>query len=173
MRPENQNKNSKDKQGGKAAVKSAHPPLLSRDFRASKPLVANRHWVRGDPFATAFYNALSVVFPAGETFMIPSIKPWQKKSPPALARQIRAFAEQEAGHSREHDVMNDSLTDAGYDIAPLEKVIQQFVHRFKNSSDLTRLCTTMCIEHITAIVAAELMEKDHHLAGSAPELCEL
>jgi hypothetical protein len=143
-----------------------------RSFRTA-PLSPRRHWVRSDPFATALFNALSVVFPAGESFMIRSIKSWQKKTPPALATDIMNFVEQEAGHSREHGVMNQSLIDAGYDISPLEQVIDNFVAFFKNSSDLTQLGATMCIEHLTAIVAAELIENDHHLAGSDDWLREL
>jgi uncharacterized protein len=149
------------------------PPLQTRDFHILKQEVPNRHWVRGEAFATALFNALSVVFPAGEAFMIRSIKPWQKKVPPALARDIQNFVEQEAGHSREHNVMNQSLIDAGYDITPLERVINNFVGRFKRSSDLTRLGATMCIEHLTAIIAAELLENEYHLAGSNEELREL
>jgi uncharacterized protein len=148
-------------------------PLQMRDFHTSKPQQPNRHWVRGDPFATALFNALSVVFPAGEAFMIRSIKPWQKKMPSELAQDVQDFVTQEAGHSREHDVMNQSLIEAGYDISPLERVINSFVARFKNSSDLTRLGVTMCIEHLTAIVAAELIKNDAHLADSNEELREL
>ncbi|MFC4293136.1 metal-dependent hydrolase [Sphingorhabdus arenilitoris] len=147
--------------------------MQKRDFRTDTPPAPNRHWVRGDPFHSAFFNALSAVFPAGEAFMIRSIKPWQKRTPPTLAADIRNFVEQEAGHSREHDVMNDSIIAAGYDIEPLKQVIQKFIGRFKKRSALTRLGATMCIEHLTAIVAAEVMENDHHLEGSDLDLREL
>ena len=149
------------------------PPLRPRAFRTSKPAVPNRHWVRNDPFATALFNAFSAVFPHGETFMIRSIKPWQKDVPPKLAEEIRNFVKQEAAHSREHGEMNKSLTEAGYDVAPLEKPIRQFVAFFRNKSARTRLGATMCIEHFTAIIAAEILANDSHLAGSDPELCEL
>ncbi|NJM49480.1 MAG: metal-dependent hydrolase [Sphingomonadales bacterium] len=147
--------------------------MKARDFRTNQPETPRRHWVRGDPFASAFFNALSAVFPAGEAFMIRSIKPWHKNTPPQLSADIRQFVEQEAGHSREHDVMNDSLTAAGYDIEPLQQVIRNFVGCFENSSAQTRLCATMCIEHLTAIVAAEVMDKDHHLQDSDYGLREL
>jgi predicted metal-dependent hydrolase len=149
------------------------PEIRARKFRARGMALKQRHWVRGDPLATAFFNALSAVFPHGERFMIESLVPWQKKASGQLALDIAAFIEQEAGHSREHVVMNKALTDAGYDIAPLDKSIRSFVSFFSGASDVTKLGATMCIEHLTAIVSAELMVNPRHMQGSDPELHKL
>jgi uncharacterized protein len=149
------------------------PEIRARKFRARGLALKQRHWVRGEPVATAFFNALSAVFPHGERFMIESLRPWQQKAKGKLASEIAAFIEQEAGHSREHLVMNKALIDAGYDIAPLDKAIRDFVSFFANASDITKLGATMCIEHLTAIVAAELMTNPRHMQGSDPELHKL
>lgn len=149
------------------------PAIKSRGYRSLKMAVPERHWVRGDPFATAFFNALSAVFPHGEAFMIRSLAPFQDKVPPALGEDIRGFIEQEAGHSREHVAMNKGLTEAGYDVEPLDRAIRKFVGAFHGRSDLTKIGATMCIEHITAIVAAEVLKNAHHLANSNAELSEL
>jgi uncharacterized protein len=152
---------------------TAHPAIKSRGFRSVELLSPERHWVRKDPFATAFFNALSAVFPHGETFMIRSLSPYQNKVPTPLDQDIRGFIEQEAGHSREHLAMNKGLVEAGYDIEPLERAIRKFVAAFRNTSDLTKVAATMCIEHITAIVAAEVLKNEHHLDNSNAELKEL
>jgi uncharacterized protein len=149
------------------------PEIRARKFRARGLALKQRHWVRGEPVATAFFNALSAVFPHGERFMIESLRPWQKRATGKLASEIAAFIEQEAGHSREHLVMNKALIDAGYDIAPLDKAIRDFVSFFANASAITKLGATMCIEHLTAIVAAELMTNPRHMQGSDPELHKL
>ena len=135
--------------------------------------VENRHWLGGDPYATAFFNALSVVFPRGEAFMIESLRPWQNKVPAKLAEDVKCFIQQEAAHSREHAGMNRALIRAGYDIEPLDNAIRKFVEFFSSASDLSKLGVTMCIEHITAIVAAEMISDHRHLEGSDIEMRKL
>jgi uncharacterized protein len=155
------------------AIGAARPTIVSRGFKGVHEPLPDRHWVRGDPYATAFFNALSAVFPHGETFMIRCMIPWADRVPPSLGREVRAFIEQEAGHAREHVGMNKALIDAGYDVAPLDRTIRGFVKRFENASDIVKLTATMCIEHFTAIVAAEILRDKAHLAGTDGELREL
>lgn len=147
--------------------------MTARKMRARNLAVSQRHWIRGDAYATAFFNALSAVFPVGEAFMIESVRPWQKSLDGKLAAEARTFIEQEAAHSREHAGMNRALINAGYDITVLDKAIRQFVNFFADRSATTKVGATMCIEHITAIVAAELLKNDHHLEGAEAEMHRL
>lgn len=157
----------------KAASNTIRPDIVSRGYRGAPETISSRHWVRDDPYATAFFNALSAVFPHGETFMIRCMILWAERVPPSLRREVAAFIEQEAGHSREHVAMNRTLIEAGYDIEPLDRKIRGFVRLFENASDMVKLTATMCIEHFTAIVAAEILRDDRHLAGTDPDLSEL
>jgi uncharacterized protein len=147
--------------------------MIPRKMRVRGLNIAQRHWLRGDPYATAFFNALSAVFPVGETFMIESIRPWQKRLDGKLADDVKTFIEQEAAHTREHAGMNRALITAGYDIVPLDRTIRKFVNFFRKYSETTKLGATMCIEHLTAIVAAELLANEAHLDGSEPEMRKL
>lgn len=142
-------------------------------MRARNLAVKQRHWLRGDAYATAFFNALSAVFPVGEAYMIESVKPFLGKLDGKLAEEAKVFIEQEAAHGREHAGMNRALVTAGYDITPLDKAIRQFVGFFSSRGDVTKLGATMCIEHITAIVAAELLANDEHLDGAETEMHKL
>lgn len=151
----------------------ARPSIVSREFRAATDALTQRHWVRQDPYATAFFNALSAVFPHGETFMIRSLVPWVERVPATLRPEVEAFIEQEAGHSREHVAMNRALTSAGYDIEPLDRKIRAFVSFFGDASDTVKLTATMCIEHFTAIIAAELLKNRYHLDGVDDDMLEL
>lgn len=151
---------------GKHSGGNAASDITARDYRRDAATPMPRHWVRGDPFATAFFNCLSAVFPEGERFMIRSMAKYAGKLSPELNADIKKFIEQEAAHSREHDEMNMALENAGYDISDLERVIRQLVNFFANKSDLIKLTGTMCIEHLTAIIAAELLEKEEHLEGA-------
>lgn len=144
--------------------------LHVRQFRARQTKLNARHWVRGDMFATAFLNALSVVFPRGETFMIEAIHPWKNRVDGKLHNEIAAFIEQEAAHSREHIGFNKAIIDAGYDIEALDRAIRQFVSFFSGTGEITKLGATMCIEHLTAIVAAEILKNREHLEGTDLDL---
>ncbi|RDV05948.1 metal-dependent hydrolase [Sphingorhabdus pulchriflava] len=144
-----------------------------RQFRGKPAQQAARHWVRGDMFATAFLNALSVVFPRGEAFMIEALRPWKDRADGQLAQDIATFITQEAAHSREHVGFNKAIIDAGYDIEALDRAIKQFVSFFSGCGEVTKLGATMCIEHLTAIVAAEILKNREHLEGTDLELRKL
>jgi predicted metal-dependent hydrolase len=152
---------------------AAKPCIFPRGFRVAPGAVSQRHWVRQDPYATAFFNALSAVFPHGETFMIRSLMPWVERVPEPLKSEVEAFIVQEAAHSREHGAMNKGLSEAGYDIAPLDRKIRGFVAFFQDASDTVKLTATMCIEHFTAIIAAELLKNPLHLADVDDSMREL
>jgi predicted metal-dependent hydrolase len=144
-----------------------------RPFRGNNAKLTTRHWVRGDMFATAFLNALSVVFPRGETFMIEALHPWRNRTEGQLAKDVAAFIAQEAAHSREHIGFNRAIINAGYDIESLDRAIRQFVSFFSGCGEVTKLGATMCIEHLTAIVAAEMLKNRSHLEGTDLELRKL
>jgi len=69
-----------------------------------------RHWNGGDAFRTAFFNALSFSFPAGEQFFIDSMRRALSDAPAELqARfddEVRGFIGQEATHRRIHQRFN-------------------------------------------------------------------
>lgn len=147
----------------------ARSAITPRAYYRKGKVETPRHWVRGDPFATAFFNSLSVVFPEGERMMIHAMAKYAGKLTPDLNADLKKFIEQEASHSREHDDMNAALERAGYDISELERVIKSLVKFFDSKSDLMKLTATTCIEHITAIIAAEILEDDSYLEGADPE----
>jgi predicted metal-dependent hydrolase len=99
--------------------------------------------------------------------------PWVERVPDVLRGELQAFIEQEAGHSREHVAMNKALIGAGYDIEPLDRKIRAFVAFFEETSDVVKLTATMCIEHFTAIIAAELLGNRYHLDGVEDDMLEL
>jgi hypothetical protein len=148
-----------------AQDKRPTPPDLhirprNRNFASS--VIDRRRWVGGDPFASAFFNALSVTFPEGEKFFIESLKKFRKRAPPKLQREIRAFIQQEAVHSREHHCFNEHLKNCDFDISRLEHTITNVVNDIRARSEQEHLVATMCIEHITAIVAAEVIANPKH-----------
>ncbi|MEH6790422.1 metal-dependent hydrolase [Parasphingorhabdus sp.] len=152
--------------------KSATPDDLNirpRNRNFSSAVIDRRRWIGGDPFASAFFNALSVTFPAGELFFIESVKKFRKRVPPKLQQEIRAFIQQEAIHSREHHCFNEHLKDCDFDISRLERTIDDVVNGIRAQPEMAHLVATMCIEHITAILAAEVISNPSHFEEADSE----
>lgn len=149
-----------DRTHGSATPLDLH--IQSRNRHFASAMIERRRWVGGDPFASAFFNALSVTFPKGETFFIESLKKFIKRAPPKLQGEIRAFIQQEAVHSREHHCFNQHLEDCDLDISRLEKTIAEVIDGIRTMPEISQLVATMCIEHITAILAAEVIANPAH-----------
>ncbi len=155
--------NGPDQNGLARSATPADLNIHSRNRHFASAMIERRRWVGGDPFASAFFNALSVTFPKGETFFIQTLRKYRNQVPERLEREIRAFIQQEAVHSREHKEFNEHLESCDFDLSRLEENISTVIGRLSSMSDIQRLVATMCIEHITAIVAAEMIANPAHL----------
>jgi uncharacterized protein len=136
----------------------------------------SRDWHGGDPFRTAFFNALSLTFPKGEKFFIDSVRAFQRDITDAkLAQDIRGFIGQEAIHSREHQQMNDMLAhERGYDVDKIDARLDRDTQwAMDNLSALTRLAFTVATEHITAILGHQLLTNPAWLDGADPRMAQL
>ncbi|TQV78886.1 metal-dependent hydrolase [Exilibacterium tricleocarpae] len=128
-----------------------------------------RWWMGGDPVATAFFNALSCTFPAGEKFFIESVRNFRNDVSPALQEQIAAFIAQESVHSREHMAFNKRAIDAGYQIEAMENRTKRNLDFARTRSRHRQLAATCALEHFTAILAHQLLKGDSRDLEGAPE----
>ena len=152
-----------------ASVTPVDLSITPRDRRFARERKPAHWWHGGDPFATAFYNALSATFPKGEAFFVESVRRFRDGAPPKLAEEIKGFTTQEAIHSREHGMFNRAAVDAGYDLKPLEDRLQMRLDFIRSKPPIASLASTMALEHFTAIFAHELLGDPRHLAGADPE----
>jgi predicted metal-dependent hydrolase len=143
--------------------------ITPRDRRFVRDTKPGRWWHGGDPYATAFYNALSATFPKGEAFFVEAVRRHREGAPAKLAEEIKGFTTQEVIHSREHDAFNKAAVDAGYDLGPLEAKVQYRLDFIRSKPPIASLASTMALEHFTAIFAHELLADPRHLAGAEPE----
>jgi len=143
--------------------------ITSRDVAFGRKGGSPRHWLGGDPIATAFYNALSASFPQGERFFMDSVRNFKSKADPKLQQQIVAFTTQEALHTREHVFFNQQIAGAGYDLSKLDKVIKKRLDFGRKRPKLEQLGATIALEHFTAILAHEALKNPAHFAAAAPE----
>jgi uncharacterized protein len=142
--------------------------ITPRDRRFGRGDTQARWWLGGDPIATAFYNALSITFPKGEAFFIESVKAFRDGAPEKLEREIKAFVIQEVMHSREHVSFNKRVADAGYDIAGLERVVEETLALTKGRPQILNLAVTMALEHYTGIMAQQMLADERTFAGAEP-----
>ncbi|MET0308086.1 MAG: metal-dependent hydrolase [Sphingomonas sp.] len=143
--------------------------ITPRDRRFGRDTAQSRWWFGGDPVATAFHNALSITFPKGEAFFIESVKAFRDGAPPRLEAEIRAFTQQEVMHSREHVAFNKRVVDAGYDLGPLEHVVDEILAIVRARPPIVNLAATMALEHYTAILASLILRDERYFAGAEPE----
>ncbi|WP_439813590.1 metal-dependent hydrolase [Zavarzinia sp. CC-PAN008] len=130
----------------------------------------------GEPVETAFWNALSSLFPVGETFFVDSVKHFAPQiTDEKLRREIRSFIGQETVHSREHQTYNETLCRArGVDLAELEqKMHENNAWAAENVPPIGHLAITVAYEHFTAILADVILRDPRWTANMPPEMRRL
>ena len=147
--------------------------ITPRDRRFGRQAGQARWWMKGDPVATAFHNSLSITFPKGEAMFIDSVKAFREGTPPRLDAEIRAFTQQEVMHSREHVAFNKRVVDAGYDLAPLEQVVDEVLEIIRKRPPIVNLAATMALEHYTAIMANVILRDPGYFKGVDREQAEM
>ena len=162
--------------GTSAGDTPAGVAITARDpcFDLSGPLAGD--WHGGDPFRTAFFNALSITFPIGERFFIDSVRAFEPDVADARLRaQVLAFIGQEARHRREHQRYNETLCAArGYDLERLEGGQRERTRwAGENLSRFRWLTATVAYEHLTAVIADGILRDPRWLAGADPTMAAL
>ncbi|MDP3086445.1 MAG: metal-dependent hydrolase [Rubrivivax sp.] len=135
-----------------------------------------RHWNGGDAFRTAFFNALSFSFPAGEQLFIDSVKLGLQQLTPAqherFDNEVRGFIGQEATHRRIHALFNAELERQGL-INHWEPRILSRRRQLEGVDPRNWLAVTAATEHFTAILAEYLLTRPQALDGAEPRLRDL
>ena len=134
-----------------------------------------RHWHGGKKSVTAFWDGLSIFFPAGERFFVASVRAHQDSvRDPRLAEQVRMFCGQEGVHSREHARYNALLRRQGYPLEALEKRVEAVLGRVsKRTPPLAQLAVTCALEHFTALMGHVLLRDSRLVEGAHPVMAAL
>ncbi|MGH3851429.1 MAG: metal-dependent hydrolase, partial [Pseudonocardiaceae bacterium] len=135
-----------------------------------------RHFAAdGDLIASHVGGALSAVFPDGEDFFVRSVRRFRDQiTDPELKRQVAGFIGQEAMHGREHRVYNAWLSEHGYPAEKLERGVIKFLEVVcKTTSRGQRLGATIALEHLTAIMADNVLGEPQVLKTSDKNMAAL
>lgn len=150
--------------------------ILPRDRRFGLEERLQGDWHGGSRAKTAVFNALSLMFPVGERFFIDAVRSFlEEVQEPALRRQIVAFCRQEAAHGREHGEYNAVIcARAGCDVAVAERPIRRRIEDVRRRfPKLNWLASTVAYEHLTAVLAGEILTDPRWLAGADPQVADL
>ncbi len=161
---------------GLTADKGGFAPLGAinvRNHRFLRHSEIKRWWLGNNPVATAWHNALSATFPRGEAFFIDSLKLFREGASPELAIAIRNFIAQEAHHSREHLHFNRHIEASGFDLSAIDERLATFIAKTRVKSDLVNLIVTAVLEHMTTIIAREVLGASHIYADADPQVLAL
>jgi uncharacterized protein len=137
-----------------------------------------RHWFGGDAFRTAYYNALSMSFPAGEQLFIDSVKGALNMLPDApehaeLRRQCTDFAAQEATHRHVHAQFNAELTRQGLKNHVEPRIWARFNKYGHMAGPRHHLAMTAAYEHYTAVFAHITLSRPEMVASATPNMRKL
>lgn len=129
-------------------------------------------WFAGDAFKTAYFNALSMTFPVGETLFIDAVRAFRDQvKDPDLKQEIRGFIGQEALHTREHKAYNKAFCERGYDHDWMQNRME-FRKKLveKRLGHMGCLAFTVAAEHFTAILADEILKNPEWMQGIDPRM---
>jgi uncharacterized protein len=131
-----------------------------------------RHWHGGKKSVTAFFNTLSVFFPAGERFFVDAVKAHKHLvTNEKLKDDVARFCAQEGIHAREHDRYNAMLERHGYPAAALARRVDGVLDRARRVlPKRTQLAATCALEHFTALMAHFLLDDGRLLEGVHPAM---
>ena len=133
-------------------------------------------WHGGSAFKTAYFNALSTMFPIGEKFFIDSVRHFRNRiEDPRLLAEITAFQGQESVHRSEHQQYNETLCRLrGYDLDRIEKRLHNRLAWARSElSPIRQLAGTVAYEHLTAIMANDMLRHPDAMEGADSAVAEL
>ncbi len=157
-------------------MSTLRPTLIIRRLLVDLETPIPRLWNGGDAFRTAFFDALSFSFPAGEQVFIDSMKLGLAKLDPAqrenLEPEVRGFIGQEATHRRIHALYNAHLEQRGL-VNHWEGRIGRRLKRLEGVDPRGWLAVTAATEHFTTIFAEYLLQEEVPLHGAELRMQQL
>lgn len=141
---------------------------VRRDVHFNLPVERAKNWHGQGTQVTHFFNALSLLFPAGERFFMDSVRNYRDQiDDPVLKKQVLAFIGQEAMHSREHVEYNELLQANHLPARKLDQqnwVVTGWMKRVL--PHWMQLAHTVAVEHYTAMLAGLMLDDPSRLEGS-------
>ena len=125
---------------------------------------------------TRVFDALSLLLPAGERFVIATLEDWRSSAkapiPPSLLAEVDRFIREEQAHQRAHERYNASVLASAPRAAGAARNTVAAIDELANFSLPMRLALCAAFELLTAVVSRELVERPFLLGAAAGSLQE-
>lgn len=118
-------------------------------------------WNHGDAFRSRLFDAISLLLPCGEQFVITATADWlrtaqQSASMATLQRDVLRLIREEHAHSRAHRLYNERLAVH----APAQQLEQRVVSAMEQMAGWelsTRIAFSAAFEYLTALLSEEVL----------------
>lgn len=121
-----------------------------------------KFWFHDNVFKSSFFDAGSALVSDAERFVVDTVKlarPHLKDN--ELKSRADCLMHEETMHSEVHDAYNEMLRNEGYKFEAVLNFEKWLMGLFQKHCSLrTRLAMCVCIEHFTATMAKQLLERD-------------
>lgn len=121
----------------------------------------SRHFAE-NPMTSNLWNAISILTPHTEAFLIRAMKRVRKEvTDTALREQVDAFLRQEALHTRQHQALNSRLGELGYDVEAASAIAESAIDALDDGDRRSALELVIAGEYaIYALARVGLSEPD-------------
>ncbi len=134
------------------------------------------NWNGGSAYRSQSFNTVSLVLPAGEKWIIDTVRQVMDEMPPPLRQAwkglARDFIAQESIHRAVHRQYNEQLAIQGVPNWIEERSNGRTVWGQRRSK-LSQLASSVAYEHLTSTFAAAMLRRPQWLEGADPELARM
>jgi predicted metal-dependent hydrolase len=127
--------------------------------RVSASVPAPRAW-NGTLVRSRFFDALSLLLPTGEAFLIDTLESWRASFEPMpgdeLGSEIDRFIREEQAHQRAHRLYNAAVIEAAPLVQPIVERANGITAELARFSAPMKLALVVAFEHLTAVLAEEI-----------------
>jgi predicted metal-dependent hydrolase len=144
--------------GGRAVI------AANQSLQPAPPAVV--WWNDDHPVRTRLFDAISLMLPSAEQFLIDTMLDWQKlheKSDPKLQAEVRRLCTEEKTHQRAHSLYNSRMHQQGLPAKLLESRVKSFIGELYKLPLEKRILLSAAFEHLTAVFSLEVISNDHWL----------
>jgi len=138
-------------------------------YNKGKPI----EWQKSTSFGTAFMDALSMSFPAGEKFFIDSVEAGYKALPENKKQKFLAdvenFCREEENHSKAHIAYNNKIINKFNIVNHWKSRSLKRIEAMSKYNVRHHLASTAAVEHITTVMGCWLLLNKHILDTASPD----
>jgi predicted metal-dependent hydrolase len=127
-------------------------------------------WNDGHALRTRLLDALSLMLPSAEQFLIDTTTAWLASGAASAPghHPVARFMAEERAHQRAHRRYNQRLHEAGLPARSLEQRVEAAVAGLAKLPLTERLAIASALEHLTAVFAREILRDENPWLTAAP-----